>query len=149
MQTTGKKYPLILMTLAILAAAIAPVVAGILWFTIIVGADSTNLLDRLVTEAGFKQSHKGEIEFINPDGPMPEMSRQAIPMAADATDPIPALKKACANIGLDQPRADQLDVEPDTICSGMWNGKRMQVNATQQCKADSCLLHVETSAFGF
>ncbi|MDP9838196.1 hypothetical protein J2T09_002963 [Neorhizobium huautlense] len=137
------------MALAILTAAIAPVAAGILWFTVIVGADSTNLLDHLVTQTGFERAQKSGIEFINPDGPMPEMSRRSILMAADAADPIPALKKACADIGLDQPRADQLAVEPDTICSGMWNGSRMQVNAALHCKPGPCLLHIETSAFGF
>ncbi len=137
------------MVLAILTAAIAPVAADILWFTVIVGADSTNLLNHLTTSAGLDQSHNSDIEFVNPDGPMPEMSRQTIPMAADAADPIPALKKACADIGLNPPRADQLAVEPDTICTGMWNGTRMQVNAALQCQAGSCLLHIETSAFGF
>lgn len=149
MQTKRKRYPLFLMALAILTAAIAPVAAGILWLNVIVGADSTNLLNHLVTNAGFEHAEKSEIELINADGPMPEMSRQSIPVAADAANPIPALKKVCTDIGLEQPRADQLAVEPDTICTGMWNGKRMQVNAALQCKAGPCLLHIETSAFGF
>lgn len=137
------------MALAILTAAIAPVAAGILWFTVIVGADSTNLLNHLTTGAGLDHSRKSNIEFVDMDGPMPEMSRQTIFIAADAADPIHALKRACADIGLDPPRADQLVVEPGTICTGMWNGSRMQVNAALQCKTGPCLLHIETSAFGF
>lgn len=148
-QTTGKRYPLFLMALAILTAAIAPVTAGILWVNVIVGADSTNLLNHLVTHAGFEHAEKSEIELINADGPMPEMSRQSIPVAENAEDPIPALKKICADIGLEQPRADRIAVEPDTICTGLWNGGRMQVNAALQCKPGPCLLYIETSAFGF
>lgn len=149
MQTPGRKYPLFLIALGILAAATAPLAAGFLWLSTVASADSTDLLDRLVTKAGFEQSRRRDIEFIGMDGNLPEISRQIITMVENAAEPMPALKRACAEIGLDRPHAEQRAIEPDTVCNGVWNGKHVKVNAALQCKAGPCQLAIETRAFGF
>lgn len=113
------------------------------------GLGSKDLLEELTTKAAFDISQAKPVSVQGPDGPMPEIASQAIPMPAGAADPIPTLKKVCAEIGMGPPRADQLAVEPDTICNGMWNEKRMQVNAVLRCQEGPCLLYIETSAFGF
>lgn len=142
------RNPLILGTaLAYLAATPASPSAGQSAWSLSVGdASSADLLREIIAKASIDTSSAEPVSVEGPDGPMPEIATQQIPMAAGSPDAIPALKRACTDLGLGPPLADQLAVEPDTICAGMWRKTRVLVNASFQCSGP-CSLFLETSAF--
>jgi hypothetical protein len=135
--------------LAFLAAIPASAPAGQSAWSLSFGdAGSADLLREITAKASIDTSSAEPLSVEGPDGPMPEIASQQIPMAAGSPDAIPALKRACTDLGLAPPQADQLAVEPDTICTGMWRKTRVSVNASFQCSG-SCSLFLETSAFDF
>ena len=134
------------MALGMLTAAIAPVAIVYLWFHVIADADSTSLLKSLTKRAGLGQSRKSDIEFVDMDGTMPEISRQRLNISGNAGTAMSALRTACHDIGLGAPDADQSATEPDMICSGTFEGARVSVHASPLCEA-ACDIAIETRAF--
>jgi hypothetical protein len=110
--------------------------------------NSTALLEDLIDKAAIDTSAADPISVIGPDGTMPEIASQYIPMQSGHQEAIAALKRACRALGLDPPRADQLGSMPETICSGRYHGARVRVGAIV-APGDPAHLSVTTYALHF
>lgn len=131
--------------LALVSAPLPASAAGSGWSLLLGDSGSTDLLKQIITKAGFEQAQKGDIEFIGPDGPMPEISRQLVGISGDANTAIPTLTQACTGLGLGMPDADQSATEPNMICTGTFEGSRVTVHALLRCEP-ACELAIETRA---
>lgn len=92
--------------------------------------NSTALLEDLIDKAAIDTSTTDPISVIGPDGTMPEIASQYIPLKSGRLEAIAALKRACSELGLDPPSSDHLDAVPETICSGKYHSARVRVGAT-------------------
>jgi hypothetical protein len=110
--------------------------------------NSTALLEDLVDRAAIDTSAADPISVIGPDGTMPEIASQYIPIGFGEREAIAALKRACSEIGFDPPSTDQLGSMPETICSGKYHGARVSVGAVVT-PGDPAHLSIRTYALHF
>lgn len=141
--TRMTRYLPVLSILALVAAPLPATGSGLGWSLIFGDSGSADLLKKLVETAEFQKSTNGDVETEGPDGPMPEISRQIVGVSGDAQAAIPALKKACTGLGLEEPSSRQLNLEPNIICSGMVEETRATVHARLQCEP-ACSVIIET-----
>jgi hypothetical protein len=146
-----RKRPLLLaLSLLVSSAAGASAAGSQSWWTLSFGnSGSAELLEKLVEKASIDTSAADPVSVIGPDGTMPEIAKQYIPMKSSPGTAIEALKAACAELGLDPPTQDQLGSEPDRICAGKYGTARVSVVSRVSGGGDSHFLSLEIYAIDY